>query len=212
MNKEDAIGIIPSNLGWLEYRLNSQEMEYVWGCIKKKKDDHTGNLAGNISGSYKLMDRGDWFFHNTLKPLFLQYGKQFANLGEGAPVNPDLSYPFQLSSWWVNYQKQTEFNPSHTHTGVYSFVIWLKIPTKWEEQHNLPFMDGVNDAYRKASDFEFEYCDLLGDIRNHSFRLDKKMEGRMLFFPAGLRHTVYPFYNCEEPRISVAGNVWFKTK
>ena len=49
-------------------------------------------------------------------------------------------------------------------------------------------------------------------MRNHSFQLDKSMEGRMLFFPAGLRHTVYPFYNCEEPRISVAGNVWFKSK
>ncbi len=34
----------------------------------------------------------------------------------------------------------------------------------------------------------------------------------MLFFPAALRHTVYPFFNCDEPRVSVSGNVWFKSK
>ena len=29
----------------------------------------------------------------------------------------------------------------------------------------------------------------------------------MLFFPAQLEHTVYPFYDCDEDRISVAGNI-----
>ena len=117
-----------------------------------------------------------------------------------------------LNGFWANYQYQHEFNPYHHHGGVYSFAIWLKIPTDWKEQHNLPFLEGMKESDRKASDFEFEYCDLLCDIRNHRYQLDKSMEGRMVFFPAGLRHTVYPFYNCEEPRISVAGNVWFKTK
>ena len=42
----------------------------------------------------------------------------------------------------------------------------------------------------------------------HNFPMDPSMEGKMLLFPSKLMHCVYPFYNCEEPRISVAGNVW----
>ena len=29
----------PPNLGWLEYKLDSQEIDYVWRCIKNKKED-----------------------------------------------------------------------------------------------------------------------------------------------------------------------------
>ena len=135
MNKKDVIGVTPFNLGWLEYRLNSQEMEYLWRCIKKKQDDYRSSLAGNISGSYKLMDRGDWFFYNTLRPLFLQYQDQFCNLGKDVPVPPALLYPYYLVDWWVNIQKQNDFNPMHRHGGVYSFVIWMKIPTEWKKQN-----------------------------------------------------------------------------
>ena len=31
----------------------------------------------------------------------------------------------------------------------------------------------------------------------------------MLFFPAKLMHTVYPFYNCDKERISISGNINF---
>ena len=34
-----------------------------------------------------------------------------------------------------------------------------------------------------------------------------KFEGYMILFPARLRHCVYPFYETNEPRISIAGNL-----
>ena len=37
--------------------------------------------------------------------------------------------------------------------------------------------------------------------------LSPEDEGRMLFFPAWLRHMVYPFYECEEERITISGNI-----
>ena len=201
----------PHPLGWIETQLDETHIEFLWKRIKETDGKSMkDNLIGNISKSLIIEDRANFFFKKVLLP----HVKEYRNTYGGDPIRPHAygKVDMVLNGFWVNYQYQHEFNPYHHHGGIYSFVIWLKIPTKWEEQHNLPFMDGVNDAYRKASDFEFEYCDLLGDIRNHSFKLDKSMEGRMLFFPAGLRHTVYPFYNCEEPRISVAGNVWFKSK
>ena len=53
--------------------------------------------------------------------------------------------------------------------------------------------DDINDINKKAGDFEFEYLDSLGDIRNIAYKLSKDYEGTMLFFPAKLRHCVYPF-------------------
>ena len=206
MNKKDVIGVTPFNLGWLEYRLNSQEMEYLWRCIKKKQDDYRSSLAGNISGSYKLMDRGDWFFYNTLRPLFLQYQDQFCNLGKDVPVPPALLYPYYLVDWWVNIQKQNDFNPMHRHGGVYSFVIWMKIPTEWKKQ-NL----GNKTNCPRISSFEIVFSNILGEIQTHSYHLTPKHEGLMLFFPSQLNHSVYPFYNCDEDRISVSGNLSLNT-
>ncbi len=199
------------NLGWIETQLDEHHIEFLWKRIKESDGKSMkDNLIGNISKSLIIEDRANFFFKKVLLP----HVQKYRNTYQGDPIRPHVygNVDMVLNGFWANYQYQHEFNPYHHHGGIYSFVVWLKIPYDWKEQHNLPFMEGIKDSDRKASDFEFEYCDLLGDIRNHSFKLDKSMEGRMLFFPAGLRHTVYPFYNCEEPRISVAGNVWFKTK
>ena len=40
--------------------------------------------------------------------------------------------------------------------------------------------------------------------------MSPEMEGTMIFFPAKLKHTVYPFYDCKEERISISGNISIK--
>ena len=81
----------PPALGWLEKKLSDQEMDYLWRCIGNKKGDHRSNLAGNVSGSYLLMDRGDWFWLNTLKPLCATYQKEFDNnLGDSVAVSGSI--------------------------------------------------------------------------------------------------------------------------
>ena len=112
-----------------------------------------------------------------------------------------------LDTFWVNYQYQTEFNPYHDHDSVYSFAIWMKIPYSWEEQKKSPKFSDMRDINRKVGNFEFEYMDTLGVIRQYAYQLSPKDEGTMLFFPARLRHCVYPFFETEEPRISIAGNL-----
>ena len=37
--------------------------------------------------------------------------------------------------------------------------------------------------------------------------MEPDLEGTMLFFPAQLQHGVYPFYESDEVRISISGNV-----
>ena len=196
--------ITPSNVGWLEYKLNPQEMDYLWRCIEtNKKRSFKNNLAGNISSSYSLMDRGDWFFTNVCTPLINSYSERFYNLGDSIPIMG--VHPYYMSTWWVNYQKQNEFNPIHNHTGVYSFVIWMKIPYDSKKQNLKDIARGSNNP--QIGNFQFVYADILGRSESHEYRLSPEYEGTMLFFPAELDHLVYPFYECDEDRISISGNI-----
>ena len=207
MKKEEIKVIQPATLGWLEYKLNPQEMDYVWRCIKNKKESYNDQLAGQLSYSNALVDRSDWFYMNTLKSLIIEYEKQWRNLGESLPTNQQ--HPYHLTKWWVNYQKQNEFNPLHHHSGIYSFVIWMKIPISWEKQNK-------KDIARKSNSpsialFQFAYQNILGELAFHRYESSPEDEGIMLFFPSQLNHLVYPFYDCDEDRISVSGNIGLNT-
>ena len=100
--------VIPKNLGWLEYRLKEEEMNYVKQCIDNRKGDHRKILAGNIKDSNTLYDKDNCFFNNTIQKLIHIYGTEFNNLGEDTPLNQ--FHPYHLSNWWVNYQYKHEFN------------------------------------------------------------------------------------------------------
>ena len=205
MNKEITV-VKPPNVGWIEYKLNNQEMDYVWRCIENKKDNCNSSLAGNITASYNLMDRGDWFWINTLHPLINCYTQEFGNSLQQSVPTSNL-HPLRMSRWWVNYQKQNEFNPIHNHNGIYSFVIWMKLPKDigYKKQNRIKI--SKNSNFPSVSAFAFLYNDILGDIQDHPFHLEPEDEGRMLLFPSQLRHVVYPFYNCDEERVSVSGNI-----
>ena len=199
--------ITPPTVGWLEGKLPENAVKHLWKCIKNKKGNEKKNLAGNIQGSYQLIDEGDWFFHNVVYPFLSEYNKEFYNLGNALPIN--ARHPYFLQKLWVNYQKENEFNPLHDHTGIYSFVIWMKIPTNHFEQNKNPI--SLDSNSHKISVFDFQYTDMLGSIRNYAYEMSPKVEGTMLFFPATLKHQVYPFYNCDEERVSVSGNVCLDT-
>ena len=200
--------IHPHNYGWLEKKLSTQEMDYLWKCIDNKKESHKHLLAGNIHESNTLIDENDWFYENTLLPLIHQYGDVMGNVGGSIPVNQ--YHPYSLQQMWVNYQKQNEFNPLHDHGGVYSFVVWMKIPTRHFEQNKNPI--ALRSNHPKISTFEFRYTDTLGKISEFVYEMNPEMEGTMLFFPSKLMHQVNPFFNCDEDRISISGNIVLNTK
>ena len=79
-----------------------------------------------------------------------------------------------MENWWVNYQKAGDFNPLHKHTGIYSFVIWLKVPTDSKEQNDLPI--GQNRNGNVISDFEISYTDISGRMRSYVYKMSKNIE------------------------------------
>ena len=196
--------IYPSNIGWLQIKLNDDEMKYLWDCCAEHKGDAKPNLAGNIHNSQDIIDKDNWFWNNVLLGCLNSYAKDFGNMGDKYPTS--VPHPYFLSSFWVNYQKETEFNPLHQHTNaIYSFVIWMKIPTNYEDQKQLQIAANTNSE--AISNFSFNYLDILGNNRGYIYRMSPSMEGTMLFFPSHLQHQVFPFYNCKEERISISGNI-----
>ena len=215
MNEEKEILWEPwqfPNISLYKTKLTEDVMDYLWSCIKQAEEDNVDNsndysyrLAGNISGSLGLKDKDNWFLDKIVGPLTNKIMKERPHVYE-PPVDVDESIKHKLQpslklNWWVNYQYQTEFNPEHAHTGITSFVIWMKIPTRYQDQHNLPFHSNA------ASDFQFTYSNILGSTVEFPVFMEPEMEGIMMVFPSSLHHQVYPFYNTEEPRISIAGNL-----
>ena len=195
--------VYPRTLGWVEKKLNTKEMEYLWRCIDNKKGSAKKDLAGQIKESDYLIDKSGWFFTNTLTPLMSYYDEEFGNRGNRFPTTN--IHPYYLDKMWVNYQLENEFNPIHDHNGIYSFVIWMKIPTDFKEQNS----NVTNNQCISA--FEFYFLNMLGERDSHRYLLGPSDEGKMLFFPSQLAHCVYPFYNCKEERISISGNIAINT-
>ena len=194
-------------VGWIETELPKSVMARLQNYIETAKKNPTNvnkDLAGNISKSLLMKDKDNWFFQTILIPLIDRFMKYYPLYTRTIGVLSEDA-PYYLSSFWVNFQKENEFNPFHDHSGAFSFVIWVKIPTDWKEQHALPI--SANSNAPKASNFEFRYTTMLGEIGYFPYHLDKEAEGHMLFFPAKLMHTVYPFYNCDKERISISGNI-----
>ena len=199
----------PENYGWLTASLSEEEMVYLWKIVNTsgRKEEH--RMASQTDGCYQLFDEYDYFFENVLLKLASAYESNYGTTLRQLPTgtNDEL----YLDGIWVNYQKQNEFFPIHTHNGIYSFVVWMKIPTHFEDQiKDKPKVDKVlfNGLY--TSDFVFNYSDLLGTNRTFEFKMSPEMEGTILFFPSKLQHAVYPFYNCDEERVSVSGNLCIK--
>ena len=206
--------IYPPVTGFLQVKLDQEIIDYLWKIIdiaKTKNNNYKNSLAGNISQSFMLEELDSFFYKSVCIPL-VKYYRENNPLGVvGDPViqNTILGPETQLllNSFWVNYQFENEFNPYHDHSGVYSFAIWLKIPYSWDKQKLLPQFSDMREQDIKVGNFEFEYINTLGDVNNAVYRLSPKSEGTMLFFPARLRHCVYPFYETDQPRISIAGNL-----
>ena len=200
------------NLGVVEGMLPKDIMDNIWKLVKeakKKPDNMKGELAGNINSSIRLDTQSLLLadFMKDILPAFISnhiqsYGSPWrAAMQEGDQWN--------LESLWVNFQKKHEFNPPHDHGGLFSFVIWLQIPTSYEDQKKLPIAVESN-ADNHISTFAFTYTDILGKIKTFAYNMEKEAEGYMVMFPSQLLHQVFPFYENKGERISISGNIDIK--
>jgi hypothetical protein len=204
-----------NNYGYVRSVVPSFIKEYIEEEIAIVSKDSTKaanqGLAGHLSREYKLTDSIP-----VLEPFLIQmaenydytwnYSKKFKHIFRNFN---EIKSSLHLESLWVNLQKKYEFNPMHNHTGIYSFVCWLNIPYDLKEEFEMPHVKSVET--KKSSLFEFSYTNIFGEINSHEIFVDKTFEGTIILFPAELKHTVYPFYTSDDYRISISGNLTFKT-
>ena len=171
--------------------------------VKKNK-----SLAGHIKEEYAMPGINQSFNNFLLSnasthEIFKVYNNRFNVLSENKPI--------YLDNFWVNYQKKYEFNPIHGHSGLYSFIIFVKIPYDLKKEQNyFPEVSKTLDSRTQTSKLNFVNVEPNGQISTTTVPADKSFEGKMFMFPSRQRHLVYPFYTSDDYRITVSGNIKVK--
>ena len=197
------------------FKLPKEMIDYLWERIdvaKKKKICHKKKLAGHISESYILDDPQNLIVPNLFKILEkvrhniqLEIQKVYSK----TEYRNDKLEP-RIDRLWVNFQRKSEFQPVHSHSGLFSFVIWMDIPYHWEDEAKLPFAK-ANNVNPQGGNFSFVHSnDNCRSVSEYTIPMSPEMNGACCFFPSDLCHQVYPFYTSDKERISISGNIIFE--
>ena len=207
-----------SPLKWsLDFQLSDEHFERLKGNIKEAENDNKNakpRLAGGISKSIFIDPESiDWFVREIFVPIInsndlvkRSHDDTIAHALKSLSPPPGVSVTPYMETCWVNYQKKHEFNPRHNHSGMFSFVIWIKIPYDYEDEKKLPLAESSGAAKKLIGNFSFLWSDGL-DIQTKVIPMSPKMEAHGVIFPSTFHHEVYPFYTSDEERISVSGNI-----
>tara|TARA_R100000353_G_scaffold51704_1_gene40987 strand:- start:64 stop:678 length:615 start_codon:yes stop_codon:yes gene_type:complete len=193
------------NFGVIHSRLPKQLYDSLMKeilSIKKPKPrgpglyiDYENTMISNltekgVSEHYFISEKNTYKIYEVIQKMIDKYKEVFPNYLDGIKYL-DRNVPLGFKTPWVNFQKKNEYLPLHEHGGVLSYNIWMKIPIK--------------------SIFEYNYNSIIGKNLIHRINLTEKDEGRIVLFPAQLQHVVYPFYNSNKIRMSIAGNILLNT-
>ena len=160
------------------------------------------SLAGQITKEYQITKSLP-----LLNPFLEEMGRAYQKEWNYYPKENPNNNKLKVESVWVNMQKKLEVNPLHNHDGTLSFVAWLYIPFKLEDERNMPNCKDSR-TMEISSTFQFVYNTALGTIANCPMFVESGWEGRIVMFPSQLLHIVYPFQTSDDYRISIAGNLY----
>lgn len=196
-----------TNLGYLITTFTDEQLlpikEEIYHILKNPQTSAraNGGLVGQIEKEYLLIDTKK-YLEDLVGPFCYEYNQIYGYTDTINILSTDV--PIRLETAWVNFQKKHEYNPVHNHSGLYSFVIWIEIPYKIEDElANFPAKDA---AMKCPGHFEFVYSNSIGQHRKSMIPADCTYENKMIFFPAPMMHSVNPFYTSDKYRISISGN------
>jgi hypothetical protein len=198
------------NLYYMESRISDNTLKLLkkeFNNIKNNKNKrkrHITDLTGNgVTFHYELSDKVEKIFINEVSSLIRKYTEETNYVKSICFLTK--SVPLALDKPWMNLQKKHEFIPNHVHDGVLSYSCWVNVPYDLDKELK------NNERLDYASLFQFSYSNILGIYSNKTLPIDKTWEGKIIIFPAGLTHCVYPFYTSDDYRVSVSGNASFLT-
>lgn len=172
-----------------------KDTAYVMLENKSNYEDKRSKLAGQIESELTIPEK----IREKIEPYVIKCCKEFH--GYEIPLSA-----LSAKEMWINFQKKYEFNPLHAHNGLFSFVLWINVPYKIQDEFELDICKYSNSE--SAGIFQFAHSSLNGSIKTTSIYADKSYEGTMILFPSWLQHKVHPFYTSDDYRISISGNVF----
>lgn len=182
--------------------------------------DASGLLAGRIKKQTHLEGQ----ISPDLEDAIIQHHMRYYRMTQETPSMEGMpnfdSLSMQMTAIWSNIQEAREYNPPHSHTGHFSFVIYCRNDLEkysleklqdndYDKPHRQKGTDGIKtpDAQNMplAGLIELQYGE--PNWMNWTQFRHVPSRGDILIFPNWLRHTVYAHYEENHVRISVAGNV-----
>jgi hypothetical protein len=149
-----------------------------------------------------------------VRDFLLHSAQTYATIFNLSRVPSDVSslnsdkWDIELDNMWMNIQERGEYNPTHNHKGIISFVVWFEIPYNLQEEKELN-----NSKYSNLpanGDFFFHPIDILGQFGVVPMNVGKDKEGTICVFPAKLFHSVNPFFTTDKQRVTFSGNFVLK--
>ena len=182
--------------------------------------DASGLLAGRIKKQTNLEGQISPELEESIIQHHMRYYRMTQEVPamEGMPMFDSLS--MQLTAIWSNIQEAREYNPPHSHTGHFSFVIYCRNDlekysldqlqdNEYDKPHRQKGTESVDTPEAQnmplAGLIELQYGE--PNWMNWTQFRHVPSRGDILIFPNWLRHTVYAHYEENHVRISVAGNV-----
>lgn len=198
------------NLGYITSKLSKDQLQPIQNEIDNiqkdfsKADSASDYLSGLVDHEYNLYESRS-HIDNLIQPLCYEYDSIFNLSQKNYTILDQGKWTIELKELWVNYQKKHEFQSTHKHSGIFSFVIWVKIPFNVDEE-----ISRYTEASKDVSQFGFSYNNTLGAQERLNLNLSNKDEGMLAVFPAQMPHYVFPFFSSNEYRITIAGNYGVK--
>lgn len=212
--KQNLAQTIPfCNEGYLLSRLSDEQLNPILKVVDDIQKDfskaltYNESLAGNIKKEFLVTEELHTHLYNVVMPLVTIIEHQYHYIKHIDIL--DKPCPLMVHSAWINFQEKYEFNPLHNHSGVMSFVMWLKVPYSMEDELNNP--SSINAKMKCPAHFSFVHTSAMGEVFQQLIPVDKTYEGVVCVFPSKLYHQVYPFYTSDGYRVSLSGNLCLRT-
>ena len=181
------------NYAVLDVTLDKNVLDHLHHLVEKYEPD-------DAKQQWMLIDDDNRFQKEVLNPIIQEY---VADYGFPEKLKTTHIHDLTFQKFWANYTGKGEYQALHNHDAIWSFVIWLKLPAVANVEQS------VKDAmHPDAGDFILTYSDIIGRTRKVNWKLEKQYnEGHMLLFPSDLYHAVYPHFQTDEKRLSLAGDI-----
>ena len=136
--------------------------EFLEGLLQRGEKCRPGssnsNLAGIMDDQRTFTQEDKKWFIEHFQPYIDNYVEDSARyVGQEINYNNgSISNKFTLMSLWINFMKENDQNPEHSHSGALSWVIFLKAP-------DLNIKEQWHGVYAKMQNGASEYVNKIDE-------------------------------------------------